>query len=287
MPDVTRKSPAKINLTLRVGPKRPDRFHEIESLVARVALYDTVTVAPRDDARFTLACDNPQIPCDESNLALRAARRLAEAAGARDRGAHITLQKGIPAGAGLGGGSSDAATTLMLLNDLWDLKRTPAQLAALGAEVGSDVPLFFHTPLCIVRGRGERVEDLRRTLTGWAVLILPVIHSPTREVYAAWDRLKSHPSRPSINEVLQSAQRAETLMPHLFNDLEAAAFASNPALADLAEQLARLADGPVCMTGSGSAFFRLFDERATAEAFAEHVHDALGVRATVASLEVV
>ncbi len=292
----TTQSPAKINLTLRVGGTRPDGFHEIESLVVRVGLCDVVTVAPRDDARFTLSCDDPSVPCDDTNLALRAARRLADlpltgrksvkgAGGVRDRGVHITLQKRIPPGAGLGGGSSNAATTLMLLNELWNIEHSPEQLAALGAEIGSDVPLFFHTPLCIVRGRGERVEDLRRTLTGWAVLILPALHSPTRAVYAAWDRMQARFTRPALGEALQHADRAETLMPHLFNDLEAPACAVTATLAGLAEQLARLADGPVRMTGSGSAFYRLFDERAAAEAFAERVRGELGTRAEVAPLE--
>jgi len=175
----------------------------------------------------------------------------------------------------------------MLLTELWDLERTPTQLAALGAEIGSDVPLFFHTPLCIVRGRGERVEDLHRTLPGWVVLILPALHSPTRDVYAAWDRMEARFTRPALEEVLQHADRAETLMPHLFNDLEAPACAVTPALADLAEQLARLADGPVRMTGSGSAFFRLFDEQAAAEAFAERVRGELGTRVEEAPLEAV
>jgi 4-diphosphocytidyl-2-C-methyl-D-erythritol kinase len=282
---MTRLAPAKINLTLRVGPKRPDGFHEIESLVARVSLCDTVTVTPRDDAQSTLACDNPSVPCDHTNLALQAARHLARAAGLRDRAVHITLQKRIPVGAGLGGGSSNAATTLMLLNELWSLGRTPRQLAALGAEIGSDVPLFFHTPLCIVRGRGEHVEDLRRSLRGWVVLILPAIHSTTPEVYAAWDRLKSHPARPSTSEVLRHADHAEGLMPRLFNDLEPAAFAANPALAGLAEPLGRLSGGATRMTGSGSAFFRLFDERKAAEAFGERVRGGLNLPVEIAPLE--
>jgi 4-diphosphocytidyl-2-C-methyl-D-erythritol kinase len=198
---------------------------------------------------------------------------------------HITLQKRIPPGTGLGGGSSNSATTLMLLNELWSLELVPERLAALGAEIGSDVPLFFHTPLCVVRGRGERVADLPRALTGWAILILPPVCSPTGEVYAAWDRMEARSTRPALEEVLQHADRVETLMPHLFNDLEAPACAVTPALAGLAERLDRLAGGPVRMTGSGSAFFRLFDERAPAEALAERVRHELGVRAEVAPLE--
>ncbi|MFQ5806633.1 MAG: 4-(cytidine 5'-diphospho)-2-C-methyl-D-erythritol kinase [Phycisphaerae bacterium] len=282
---MTRSAPAKINLTLRVGDLRPDGFHEIESLVARVGLCDTITISPRDDGRFTLACDDPSIPCDDANLALRAARRLSEAVGVRDRGVHITLQKRIPGGAGLGGGSSDAATVLMLLNDLWEIGLPAAELERIGAEIGSDVPLFFHTPLCVVRGRGERAEDLSRSLTGWAVLILPAIHSTTRDVYAAWDPSRAYSSRPALDDILKHADRAETLMPHLFNDLEALAFAINPQLAKLAERLIRLADGPVRMTGSGSALFRLLGDAATAEAFGDRVHAELNVRVEAVPLQ--
>jgi 4-diphosphocytidyl-2-C-methyl-D-erythritol kinase len=265
----SRRSPAKINLTLRVGPTRPDGFHEIESLVARVGLCDTVSATPRDDGQLSLACDDPRVPGDETNLALRAARRLHEATGVRDRGADIALEKRIPPGAGLGGGSSNAATVLMLLNDLWETGLPPAELAAIGAEIGSDVPLFFHSPLCIVRGRGELVEDVRRTLPGWVVLIMPKIHSVTRDVYAAWDQLKSRPRRPSPVEVLREAHSAAALMPHVFNDLEAAAFHVTPELAAVSEQLSLLADGPVRMTGSGSAFFRLFNSPNDAAVFAD------------------
>ena len=284
MRELTQPSPAKINLALRVGGVRPDGFHEIESLVARVGLCDTVTVSPRDDGRFTLACDDPTVPEDDTNLALRAARRLAEATGAGARGVHIRLEKCIPAGVGLGGGSSNAASVLRLLNELWRLELSATELVRIGAETGSDVPLFFHTPLCIVRGRGEHVEDVRRALSGWVVLILPPILLPTRDVYAAWDRLPTHPGRPSIESILQPARGAEALMQHLFNDLEPAAQAVRPVLGEVMEQVGRVSGGTVRMTGSGCGLFRLFDEREGADEFAQRVRDGLDVRTEVVSL---
>lgn len=284
MRELTQPSPAKINLVLRVGGVRPDGFHEIESLVARVRLCDTVTVSPRDDGRFTLACDDPTVPEGDTNLALRAARRLADAVGAGVQGVHIGLEKRIPAGAGLGGGSSNAASVLELLNELWNLDLPATDLERIGAEIGSDVPLFLHTPLCIVRGRGEQIEDLHRPLPGWVVLILPAIHLPTRDVYAAWDRLPTHPGRPSIESVLQRAGGTEALMPHLFNDLEPAAQVVRPALGEVIEQVGRVSGGTVRMTGSGSGLFRLFDEREGADGFAQRVRDGLGVRTEVVPL---
>jgi 4-diphosphocytidyl-2-C-methyl-D-erythritol kinase len=297
MEQLSRRSPAKINLTLRVGEVRPDGLHEVESLVARVGLCDMVTVSPRDDGRLTLACNDPSIPSDEENLALKAARRLAEVAGVRKRGVHITLQKRIPSGSGLGGGSSNAATVLALLNQSWETALTAHDLAAIGAEVGSDVPLFFHAPACIVRGRGELVEDLGRTLTGWVALILPDIHVSTREVYAARDRLGPSRSRPGIDELAEQLGLRQTtdvsdeasvaagaLMPHLFNDLEEAAFAVSSELRELNERLRQRGGEPIRMTGSGSALFRLFDERSTAKAYADSLSGDLGIEVRVVPL---
>ena len=283
MPTLTRQSPAKINLTLRVGPLRPDGFHEIESLVARVGLCDTVSVTPRADGQLTLECDDPAIPCDETNLALRAARLLSDQTRVRN-GAHISLKKRIPAGSGLGGGSSNAATALMLLNDLWQLHLGRDELAAIGAKIGSDVPLFFHSPLCVVRGRGEQIEDVNRRFKGWVVLILPDLHVSTREVYASWDRAGPSPARPAMEHVLAAAGGTSTLGPLLFNDLEAAAFQVSPELAELATRLRRDRHEPVHMTGSGSAFFQLFEEAGPAREAAGRIARAFGLRVEVVPL---
>jgi 4-diphosphocytidyl-2-C-methyl-D-erythritol kinase len=281
MATISRQSPAKINLTLHVGPVWPDGFHEIESLVARVDLCDTVSVTPRDDTRLTLACDDPSVPSDETNLALRAARRLVEAVGVQNCAVQIRLEKRIPAGSGLGGGSSNAATVLMLLNELWGLSLPSVELARIGAQLGADVPLFFHTPLCVIRGRGEQVEDLPHALTGWVVLVLPAIHSPTRAVYAAWDGLAHRTVRPAASEIVQRAETAEQLMPHLFNDLEAGALTACAGLGEVAGALRRLSGGTARMTGSGAGFFRLFDERENADTFAGRVSDELNLRVEV------
>ena len=279
----TAESPAKINLTLRVVGMRPDAFHEIESLVARVALSDELTVHEAPAGRFTVACDDPSIPSDDRNLAVRAARALAEHAG-RACGAHIAIRKRIPAGAGLGGGSSNAATTLRLLNELWSLQLPVRDLERLGATLGSDVPLFSHTPVCVIRGRGEQIDDVRQPLSAWAVLILPNLHCSTPAVYAAWDRLPEHPQHPPLTEVLAAATSPARLMALLFNDLEPAAFQVEPRLRDLTEQVHLATGQHVRMTGSGAALFRLFDTRETAEQFAAAASGALGARTVVTLL---
>lgn len=284
MAETIRLSPAKINLTLRVSNARGDGFHEIESLIVRVGLSDTVRVSPRGDGVRLLSCDDPSIPTDDANLALRAARLLADAVGDDAPGADIHLEKRIPAGAGLGGGSSNAATTLMILNDLWGAGLSRDELATLGSRIGSDVPLFMHGPLCVVSGRGEMVRDIGVRLGGWVVLAMPGIFCGAGEIYAAWDGLAEHPERPPVDEVLSRAASVEELMPHLFNDLEAAALSVNSELREFAEALAGISGGLTRMTGSGSAFFRLFEERESAETFGQLVRDKLRVRVDVVPL---
>ena len=280
---LTRQSPAKLNLTLRVTGVRPDGFHELESLVTQINLCDTVSVAAHEDGCYALDCDEPTLPCDGSNLVLRAARALNQAAGT-NQGVHIGLKKRIPAGAGLGGGSSNAATTLALLNELWNVGLGKADLVRLGAELGSDVPLFCCSPLCVIRGRGEQVEELGAPPALWAALVLPVIHCSTTAVYAAWDQLRQQPPRPSVAEVLAARGSASRLMELLFNDLEAAAFRAVPSLAELAAHIGDETGQPVRLTGSGSALFRLFDNPQAAARFALTVGSEVGVRSDVVAL---
>jgi len=272
-------APAKVNLTLRVGPRRADGYHEIESVVVRASLCDRVAVERRDDGRVTVECDAPGIPADERNLAVRAGLALRELAGP-PRGAHIRLTKRIPAGAGLGGGSSNAATTLRLLDTLWETGLDDGALERIGAGIGSDVPFFLHGPCCVIRGRGERIERLSADWAAWAVLLLPPIPLASADVYRAFDRLPPPPARAPLPE-----QAASTLgMEALFNDLESAAFHLSPELADLAQRAAELAGGPVRMSGSGSTLFRLSESAAAARNLAQRCADKLGVRSAVVQL---
>jgi len=282
MPVLTRLAPAKLNLTLRVRGRRPDGFHEVESLVTRLDFGDELVVARHEDGCYALTCDDLALPADGSNLVLRAARVLARAAGV-NHGAAFTLRKRIPTGAGLGGGSSDAAAALQALNEIWDLRWPPARLVELAALLGSDVPLFLHAPLCVVRGRGEHVEDRPERCLAWAVLLLPPLQCATPAVYAAWDRRPPPtPERPPLESILAVLHDPAALMERLFNDLEPAAFDVAPELARLADSAAALAGGPVRMTGSGAALFRLVADHAAAEALAAEARARLGVRAEVA-----
>lgn len=275
-----RQAPAKLNLTLRVGPRREDGFHPLESLVALIDFCDTVTVSTHEAREFTAWCSNTNVPTGGQNLAVRAARLLAEHSG-HGGGVHLAIDKRIPLGAGMGGGSTNAAATLGLLNELWGLHYRDEKLAELGATLGSDVPVFFHGPLSVMRGRGEAVTPLSQKLDTWALLVLPPFSCSTAEVYAAFDALPAPPTRPEPERLIDGGSGA-ALMPHLFNDLEAAAEAVQPAMYELSSRLKDVLDGPVRMTGSGAAWFRLYDEELAAKEAAERVRLSLHVPAEVA-----
>jgi len=305
---LTVEAPAKVNLTLRVLGVRPDGYHHLESVVAGVGLYDVLLLEPADGLHFS--CDDPSVPAGDENLVMKAARLLREtrpppaprSLGAGGcAGARIYLKKVIPSGRGLGGGSSDAAAALAGLNALWRCGRTPAELAALGATLGSDVPLFFGPPLAVMRGRGERIEPVEARPRWWVVLAWPEHGNPTPEVYAAFDRLPQSGPRPyraatvtercrrgdgavavgdarrpaatDILKVLDGPARAAAGL--LVNDLESAARQLRPDAPHLRQALEQAGAAAVGMTGSGSAYFALADTEAEARRLAAAVRGLL------------
>ncbi|MFO0954079.1 MAG: 4-(cytidine 5'-diphospho)-2-C-methyl-D-erythritol kinase [Isosphaeraceae bacterium] len=165
-------APAKLNLFLEILGRRGDGYHEIETLMVAVNLHDRLTFTDDPSGAVSLRCDDPALPTDGRNLVVKAAERLRAATGCT-RGASIALEKSIPSEAGLAGGSSDAAATLVALDRLWGLNKTKPTLDAVAGEVGSDVAFFLHGPAAVCRGRGEKVEPvaLERPLT--FVLVCP------------------------------------------------------------------------------------------------------------------
>ena len=180
-------APAKINLTLWVGPRRRDGYHRVESIIALISLVDRLRVQPGSKGS-ELTCSQPGLACDETNLVIQAAQMLAERAN-RPANLRMHLDKSIPIGAGLGGGSSDAAACLLALNNLWDLGYSNQELAEIGAQLGSDVPLFFHGPISIMRGRGEFLESAGFDWPFWAVVLAPDEPIATADVYHKFDEL--------------------------------------------------------------------------------------------------
>jgi 4-diphosphocytidyl-2-C-methyl-D-erythritol kinase len=276
---ICRRAPAKVNLTLRVVGRRSDGFHAVESLVVGVGLTDELRFADAGPGEISVSCSDTGVPSDDRNLVVRAARLLADRTGTT-RGARISLTKAIPIGAGLGGGSSDAAVTLRALNDLWGTGWSDSALADLGAEIGSDVPLFFHLPSARVRGRGEVVEPWPLTWCGWVMLWFGGVCVSTKEVYAAWDRLfRPEPTGgaagvgPDRSEdaptTIARSSRAECVRPHLFNDLEPAVFHVAPAVRALFDRACELGAPQPRISGAGSTIYTLHDTQEEALALAD------------------
>jgi 4-diphosphocytidyl-2-C-methyl-D-erythritol kinase len=250
-------APAKINLNLLVGPAGQDGYHAIDSLVAKVTLYDAVDLLPRRDGRISFSCEGEDCGPDEQNLAHRAARLLADHARPAV-GADVRLGKAIPPGRGLGGGSSDAAAVLEGLNRLWELSLPTGELAALAAELGSDVPLFLNGPSARITGRGEAVRPLavREFL---AVLHLPPVACATGEVYAAFDREPTEAAEQLAPKLLER-QPPSRWRTALVNQLADAAGGVCPGFREAHERLAAAVRLPVHVTGSGSGSFVLCDD---------------------------
>lgn len=265
-------APAKVNLYLEVLGKRPDGYHEVETLMVAVDLYDTLTFEVDPTGRISLDCDEPDLPKDSTNLVVRAAERLRELSGC-PLGARIQLRKAIPAGAGLGGGSSDAAATIQALDQLWGLDLGSRALDALASEIGSDVSFFRYTPAAVCRGRGERVQPFPLEQSLHLVLVCPERRLSTAEVFRNLSPAE-HPR--SIAPVLEALGQSDTaaLGRVLFNRLQPVAERQAPELARVRRALQSLVpshlDG-LLMSGSGSAYFGLARDRDAAQAAARQL----------------
>jgi 4-diphosphocytidyl-2-C-methyl-D-erythritol kinase len=279
-------SPAKVNIFLEITGRRADGFHDLESVFLELDLADELTLAPREDGELTLSCAAAGVPEDETNLALRAARLLRERSGCRS-GADLSLRKSIPAGAGLGGGSGNAAAALAGLNELWGCGASAGELAELAAELGSDVPFFLTGGACLCRGRGEVVEPLDGVAPLTLVLVLPEWQVGTAAAYGALrpERLGERSAAEMVAS-LHSGE-VERVAAAAFNRLEEPVFAIEPRQALLREGLEGLGFLAVRMSGSGSACFGLppaggdADRLARLAAGCAGVSRALAVRAGV------
>ena len=263
MTDRTVLAPAKINLHLRVGPARADGFHPLLTWMVTVGLADVLTITANAGG-LAFTCDDPTLPTDGRNLVVKAITALAARLGC-EPDVSIHLAKRVPAGGGLGGGSSDAAHALMAVGKLWGVD-DPALLAGVAASVGSDVPFFLYGPSSVCRGRGELVLPVAApAVAKYAVLVLPGIEMPTAAVYRRFDEIKlGSDTAGDIGEGAWTFLPAAELMGHLVNDLEPPAFALRPELGELRSRLERDVGQPVRMSGSGSTLFTLFDDHGSA-----------------------
>jgi 4-diphosphocytidyl-2-C-methyl-D-erythritol kinase len=302
-------APAKINLHLRVGKVRADGFHPLLTWMCTVELFDTLTMIRRGAREaanqggkqlpwewFSLRTDHPDLPIDRSNLVVAVATALADTlgrdgegpAGRRER-VSAYLKKRIPLGAGLGGGSSDAAAALMALAAMWKVDWPRLRLSEFASQFGSDVPFFLHGPSSICTGRGELVRPTPPpAIARFAVLLLSGIELATPKVYGQLDAMGGSDDAAIARDEDWpgwSKLPADQLLPRLVNDLEAPAYALSPQLLELRGRAERCWNNKIVrMSGSGSTLFTLCDDEAQANELASRARAELQIDAKVVRL---
>ena len=261
-------APAKVNLSLRVVRRREDGFHEIESLMCPVSIFDTLDIITREEAGLEFVCDDPSLPTGDDNLVVRAAKLFGAKCGLEPR-VRIALTKRIPHGAGLGGGSSDAATTLLGLDELFGTRLSRETLAAMAAELGSDIPFFIYQSAAIIRGRGEHVESVQFSHKLPLLLIKPPFGVPTPWAYKRWRDSQEIPG------VRYGAQEFE--WGTLVNDLERPVFEKYVFLADVKSWLLEQPEvAGALMSGSGSTVFAVLKSKENAAALGDRIAAEFG-----------
>lgn len=288
---LSRSSPCKVNLLLNILGRRPDGFHELETIMQPVGLTDRLTFAPAT-AGVALTCDDPRLPTDGGNLVHRAASGFLAAAGLA-QGVRIHLEKRIPMAAGLGGGSGNAATTLLGLNELFGHPLSLDRMRALAAELGSDVPFFLQPHAALATGRGEHIEPLPplTALHGATLLLIhPGFGIETPWAYRELARfpaaLAGRPGRArELADRLQSGDLRHAGAA-FYNALEAPALQKFPLLALYQEFLREHGAAATLMSGSGSTTFALFEPEADAAAVRARFLEKFGARCWTALVPV-
>lgn len=244
-------APAKLNLFLHVVGRRPDGYHLLQTVFRFIDYGDCLRFVPRDDGELVVATPIPGVPAG-SDLCLRAAQALKQAAGVAD-GVTIHLTKRLPMGGGLGGGSSDAATTLMALNHLWGTGLSSAELQKLGLALGADVPVFIHGRTTFAEGIGEKFTDVEPP-PAWYLVAVPPVQVPTPEIFRS----------PSLQRATPPILPARWFAGFGANDLEPVACTLYPAVAETLAWLSQFGDAR--MSGSGACCFIGLDNEAAAQA---------------------
>lgn len=261
---LTSLAPAKINLVLEVLGKRDDGYHEIRSLVQTISLCDVLSFELAKG--ISLDCTEPSLQTSD-NLVIRAAELLRKVDG-YEKGVKIGLKKRIPWGAGLGGGSSNAAATLLTLNRLWKLELTTSDLTELATRLGSDVPFFIHKGTALVEGRGEKVTPLLASMPSWFVLLLPPLPQmphKTQQLYAQLNA-QHFTEGQFVGQALEAWSQNRQISPSLlFNVFDKIAFDAFPGLEDYWRRFEEAGASDIHLVGSGPALFAPVDNETRAE----------------------
>lgn len=278
---VVELAPAKLNLTLDVGAKHHDGYHDVTSVMTSAALHDIITVESESSGEIRLSCSDTTLACDETNLAYRAAKLFFEYFGIECEGVHIHLEKHIPMQAGLGGGSSDAAAVLRALRQLYAPNMKLRELERISIQLGSDVPYCICGATTLVQGRGEQLMKLSRLPECWFVLVKPEESYSTAAMYRRID--DEQPACVIDTEgMLQALDDASlpAVIDRIGNIFEYV-LPENSAVPAIRSRLTELGADAACMSGSGSAVFGLFADEQPAAAACETMK-AEGLRAWLA-----
>ncbi len=278
------RAPAKINLSLLIAGKRPDGFHEIETVMAKINWYDEILIEPNPKAGIELICQGPHwAPTGKDNLVYQAAELLFETCKTQ-ADIKLTLTKNIPAGSGLGSASSDAAATLMGLNEYLDIGLSNHQLAKLAEQLGSDVAFFLNGPIALCCGKGEKIKKISKKFDFLALLILPDVSISTKKVYdnyrhnqALYEKLSTQ-----INSFI-TKNRIDLVVKMCANILEESCFGLANELAILKTRIESSGIRPVCLTGSGSAMFCIIDDKdiEKAETYRARLEKKIGCKSII------
>lgn len=271
--------PCKINLSLEVVGKRADGYHQIRTVMQAVSLCDELRVRARQDGRIELSCSDSSLPTGHENLVVRAARELRRRCAGK-AGASIHLEKRIPAGGGLGGGSADAAVTLLALRDLWQAPAGRDELAEAASAVGSDVPFFLRGGTALCEGRGELVSPVASRQSMHYVIVTPPVSVSTAAVYAASTLTPSQDKSTKVVDALRSGE-ADQLGRCLCNDLQVPSLDLHPELRNCWSALRAMEQElgleGLLLSGSGSSFFGVARGREHAAQVARDLQRALQI----------
>jgi 4-diphosphocytidyl-2-C-methyl-D-erythritol kinase len=281
-------APAKLNLFLAVTGLRPDGFHDLISVAAPLDFGDDLEIQTRDEPVYSLSCDNPEVPLDERNLVLKAAKLFSETTGCKT-GAHFNLKKRVPLGAGLGGGSSDGTTALMGLNQLAGRPLERTALGKLAAELGSDCGLFLEDGPSLMRGRGERIEALSTSAASRIQGRKVLVFKPAFRIDTAWAYRELAAAPENYIPAWEADSRLEAWLNRdsakvdelIHNNLERVAFKKFPALPILLNKLHQQFGLTCGMSGSGSACFAVLDGRSDLDTISRTIREAWGDSAFV------
>jgi len=260
------KAPAKVNYLLDVISRRPDGYHELRMVMQRINLCDDISITVTDAPGIMVTCSNTGVPDGPDNIAWKAARTMLDLSGT-DMGVTIEITKNIPVAAGLGGGSSDAATVLMGLNELLELGLSDQRLMDIGVTLGADVPFFIFKKSALAEGIGDKLSAMPQMPKAWILLVNPGVHVSTAWVYRS---------------LLLTSERALSILPEFYgtikdicsifsNDLESVTIPAFPIIAEIKKQMMDLGATCSMMSGSGSTVFAVFDNKNKADIAAKEV----------------